>query len=85
MIVIGRTIEQSEKRNKSGIPFLSRIPILGPLFGTHDFQDKTTEIVLMMVPHIIADHIQSKNVTEEFKEKVERLKKELEKERKKQK
>jgi len=34
-----------------------------------------------MTPHIITDHIQSKTVTDDFKEKVEGIKKELEKER----
>jgi hypothetical protein len=38
-----------------------------------------------MTPHIITDHIQSRSVTEEFKERVEGIKKELEKEEKKSK
>jgi general secretion pathway protein D len=80
-IVIGGLIDSSKKRNKGGIPFLSRIPILGALFGFHDFQDKKRELILLMTPHIITDHIQSSAVTDEFKEKVEGLKKELEKQR----
>jgi hypothetical protein len=32
-----------------------------------------------MIPHIITDHIQSKTVTDEIRDKVEGLKKELEK------
>jgi hypothetical protein len=38
-----------------------------------------------MTPHVITDHMQSKKVTDEFKEKVEGLKKELEKEKKEKK
>jgi general secretion pathway protein D len=82
-IVIGGLIEDTKKRNKSGVPLLSKIPILGGLFGVHDLQDKKRELVLLMTPHIITDHIQSSMVTDEFKEKVEGLKKQLEKERKK--
>jgi general secretion pathway protein D len=82
-IVIGGLIEDTRKRNKSGVPLLSKIPILGALFGVHDLQNKKRELVLLMTPHIITDHIQSSAVTDEFKEKVEGLKKELEKERKK--
>jgi general secretion pathway protein D len=84
-IVIGGLIESQRKRNKGGIPLLSRIPILGALFGTHDFEDKKRELILLMTPHIITDHIQSKTVTDEFKERVEGLKKELEKEEEKRK
>jgi general secretion pathway protein D len=82
-IVIGGLIEDTKKRNKSGVPLLSKIPILGGLFGVQDLQDKKRELVLLMTPHIITDHLQSRTVTDEFKEKVEGLKKELEKERKK--
>ncbi len=82
-IVIGGLIETQRKRNKGGIPLLSKIPILGGLFGFHDFEDKKRELVLLMTPHIITDHIQSKAVTDEFREKVEGLKKELEKMEKK--
>lgn len=79
MIVIGGLIETSKKRDKSGIPYLSRIPILGALFGSHDYQDKRTELILLMIPHIITDQIQSKSVTQEFRDKLEGIKKELKK------
>jgi general secretion pathway protein D len=82
-IVIGGLIEDTRKRNKSGVPLLSKIPILGGIFGVHDLQDKKRELVLLMTPHIITDHVQSRTVTDEFKEKVEGLRKELEKEKKK--
>ncbi|OGP66023.1 MAG: type II secretion system protein GspD, partial [Deltaproteobacteria bacterium RBG_13_47_9] len=80
-IVIGGLIEDTRKRNKSGVPLLSKIPLLGALFGVQDLQNKKRELVLLMTPYIITDHIQSSTVTDEFKEKVEGLKKELEKER----
>jgi hypothetical protein len=37
-----------------------------------------------MTPHIITDHIQSRTITDEFKDKVEELKKEFEKREKKE-
>jgi general secretion pathway protein D len=82
-IVIGGLIEESKTANKTGIPVLSKIPILGALFGYQVYEKKKTEMILLMTPHIITDHIQSKSVTEEFKEKVDGLKKELEKKEKK--
>jgi general secretion pathway protein D len=83
MIVIGGLIEDSKNVRKTGIPLLSRIPILGGLFGTQEYITGKTELILLMTPHIITDHTQSRNVTDEFKEKMEGLKKELEKKRKK--
>ena len=82
-IVIGGLIEESKEKISKGVPLLSKIPILGGLFGTQQYDKKRTELVLLLTPHIITDHIQSKTVTDEFKERVEGLKKELEKEREK--
>jgi general secretion pathway protein D len=82
-IVIGGLIEDSKNVIKSGIPLLSKIPILGALFGSHEYEITKTELVLLMTPHVITDHIQSKSVTEEFKEKMEGLKKDLERRNKK--
>ena len=78
LIVIGGLIEDTKKRNISGVPFLSKIPLLGALFGARDYQDKKTELVLLMTPHIITDTGQSQAVTQEFREKIEKIKKELE-------
>jgi general secretion pathway protein D len=84
-IVIGGMIQDSKNVTKSGIPFLSRIPVLGALFGTHAYTLGKTELILLMTPHIISDQIQSDTVTREFREKVEGLRKELEKREKKEK
>ncbi|MGQ9509349.1 MAG: type II secretion system secretin GspD [Thermodesulfobacteriota bacterium] len=79
LIVIGGLIEDSKNTQKVGVPLLSKIPLIGALFGTQEYTSKKTELILMMTPHVITDHIQSQAVTEEFKSKVEGLKKEFEK------
>ncbi len=81
LIVIGGLIEDSKNTQKVGVPLLSKIPILGALFGSQEYTTKKTELILMMTPHVITDHIQSRAVSEEFKNKIEGLKKELEKRR----
>jgi general secretion pathway protein D len=78
MIIIGGFIEDSRTRNKSGVPLLHKIPLLGALFGTQEYINSKTELILLMVPHIITDQIQSKTVTDEFRDRVEGLKRELE-------
>jgi general secretion pathway protein D len=83
MIVIGGLISNQRSALKSGIPFLSRIPLLGALFGSQRYTGQKTELIFLMTPHIITDHIQSKSVTDEFRDKVEGIKKRLEGEEKK--
>ena len=84
-IVIGGLIQDSKNVTRSGIPLLSRIPLLGALFGQQEYVTGKTELILLMTPHIITDQLQSDNVTREFREKVEGIRKELEKKEKKKK
>ena len=76
-IVIGGLIEETKNVVKTGIPLLSKIPIIGAIFGYQTYEKKKTEMILIMTPHIIADQSQSRTVTEEFKEKVQGLKKQF--------
>jgi general secretion pathway protein D len=82
-IVIGGLIQDSKNVTRSGIPLLSRIPLIGALFGQHEDITGKTELILLMTPHIITDQLQSDTVTREFREKVEGIRKELEKKEKK--
>ena len=53
-VVIGGLADRQIERTRSGIPFLSAIPLIGGLFGnTHD-ADTQSELYLFLTPHIIA-------------------------------
>ena len=77
-IVLGGLIDEAKGTKKSGVPYLSKIPIIGALFGYHQYADKGTETILMLTPRVITDLIESNRVTREFKEKVGTIAKELE-------
>jgi general secretion pathway protein D len=81
-IVIGGLIEETKETVTSGLPLLSKIPFLGALFGYQTFKKKKTELLILLTPHVITDLDQSNAVTREFREKVEGIKKELEKKEK---
>jgi general secretion pathway protein D len=90
-VVIGGLIEEKKENIKTGIPYLSKIPVLGALFGYHTNTLNKTETIIFLTPHVISDMGDSQRVTDEFREKVysiqkelERKKKELEKEQQKQ-
>lgn len=78
-IVLGGLIDESKNATSAGVPFLSKIPILGALFGYQTRSINTTETILLMTPHVISDLQESNQVTQEFRDKVQKLKKELEK------
>jgi general secretion pathway protein D len=84
-IVLGGLIADSKEKITSGIPLLSKIPIIGALFGFQTYEKKRDELILLMTPHIISDQFKSDDVTREFKEKVEGMRKQLEEKEKKEK
>jgi Flp pilus assembly secretin CpaC len=47
-VLLSGLMESRQSRNTAGIPFLSDIPILGELFRSHDFQEKRSELVIVL-------------------------------------
>jgi general secretion pathway protein D len=84
-IAIGGLISKTKDVSSQGVPLLSKIPVLGFFFGKNKDSDKRRELILLLTPHIITDEIQSKKVTDEFREKIEGLKHDFEKSKKKEK
>jgi type II secretory pathway component GspD/PulD (secretin) len=53
--VIGGLADNTRSRDVTGIPFLSRIPLIGPfLFGRETRNEATNELFLFLTPHIIS-------------------------------
>lgn len=52
--VIGGLADNTRDRGRSGIPILSRIPILGALFGSTTRNDVTSELFLFLTPHVVS-------------------------------
>lgn len=48
---IGGIIQDSVRQNMAGLPGLSRIPILGALFRSREFQRSQTELVVLVTPY----------------------------------
>jgi general secretion pathway protein D len=84
-IAIGGLIRKEKGDSNQGIPILGKIPFIGFLFGKNKRTDERRELILLLTPHIITDEIQSKTVTDEFKDKIEGLKKTFEGEKKEKK
>ena len=51
-LVIGGLMEDQDEYQQTGLPGLSRLPILGHLFGTKDKTDQRRELVVLLTPHI---------------------------------
>jgi type II secretory pathway component GspD/PulD (secretin) len=51
-IVLGGLITDSKNKNYSGIPYLSRIPVLGALFRNTTDNKTRTELIILMCPEV---------------------------------
>lgn len=52
-IVLAGLHSQSHGKSKSGLPFLSQIPVIGALFGTHGSRHEKVQNVVFIVPSIV--------------------------------
>jgi len=72
-IVLGGLIREDTNRSSTGIPLLSKIPIIGAAFGAQGWNRTRTELVLVITPKIVRDTAQAREVTEELKRKLPAL------------
>lgn len=73
-LVIGGLIQEKKDDSSSGIPFLSKIPLLGHLFKYTTYTEGKTELVIMITPRIIGNPEQAATVSDEMKAKLGGLK-----------
>lgn len=76
-IVIGGLINETASKGRAGIPFLSKIPLLGFLFGS-TVDDKTrTELIIMITPRVVRNQNDAATVTADYMKKLRGVSKEL--------
>ncbi|WP_340120939.1 type II secretion system secretin GspD [Methylobacter svalbardensis] len=69
-IVLGGLIKDDNTDNKSGIPFLHDLPLIGPLFGATTKKNNKTELVVLITPRVVGTRQDARLITDEFKRKL---------------
>jgi len=71
-IALGGLITNNRQRTKSGIPLLSRIPIIGPfLFGNTNNTLDRTELLILLRPRVIRTVDDGRAITDELRHKIQ--------------
>jgi len=73
VIALGGLFRESKSLGKNGIPILSRIPLIGGLFGSHNNVQNRTELIVLLKPHVIRTPDDGRAVTEELRAKLRTL------------
>ncbi|GLQ89533.1 type II secretion system secretin GspD [Dyella flagellata] len=72
-VLLGGLIQQDNIDSTTGIPGLSRIPILRWLFGSNSKHKDRTELIVLITPRVISDGDEAKQLTDEYQERFESL------------
>lgn len=72
-MVMGGLINEGRGNTSEGLPLLSRIPILGGLFGQQQLKNNRTELVLFITPRVVENQVDISAVVHEMRRRMENL------------
>jgi general secretion pathway protein D len=70
VIALGGLFKDAKSFGKDGLPFLSRLPVVGALFGTHTNADNRTELIVLLKAHVLRSADDGRAITEELRSKL---------------
>jgi general secretion pathway protein D len=76
-IVIGGIIAETNGRTENRIPGIGHIPLVGWMFGSTSTNSSRKELIILITPHVVQSLDEATTITEQFKGKLQELKREL--------
>ena len=73
MVVLGGLMSEEKDLDRSGLPGLARIPVLGELIGSTTNTIKRTELIVFIRPQVIRDSRDARNVAEELRSRLQSM------------
>ncbi|MGY6518320.1 MAG: type II secretion system secretin GspD [Lysobacteraceae bacterium] len=65
-IMLAGLINDEQERSSAGLPGLSRLPVVGGLFGGQTQRSDREEIVILITPTVIRDPAEARRLTDEY-------------------
>lgn len=78
-IVIGGLISEQTSKAREGLPFLSKIPLLGYLFGATTDKYERRELVILLTPHVIKTQDDAVSVTSNYLQRMKGVQSDIDK------
>jgi general secretion pathway protein D len=72
-VMLAGLISDSTLDGSVGVPGLSRIPVIGALFGKKTQNSLRTEVVILVTPRVIRDPAEARKLTDEYGERFRAL------------
>jgi len=65
-IMLAGLITDSGEDGSSGVPGLSKLPVIGALFGRKTLKSERSEVIVLLTPTIVRNAQESRNLTDEY-------------------
>jgi general secretion pathway protein D len=72
-MVMGGLITENKANSSNGLPLLSRIPVIGGLFGAQQLTNDRTELVVFITPEVVSSEGDYTRVMDDLRRKMEQL------------
>jgi general secretion pathway protein D len=69
-IVIGGLIREDTTKSRTGIPWLTKIPLLGYLFGNTIDNEKRQEMIILLTPRVVRTQGEAETLTNDYVDKI---------------
>jgi general secretion pathway protein D len=74
-VAIAGLIHDKADNSRTGIPFLSEIPLLGSLFGTTNKNSSRSELIILITPHVIRTPEKLQEMSQDLKDSLRNVRK----------
>ncbi len=72
-VMLAGLINQTDSKGSSGFPGLSRVPVVGGLFGRQSQSQNRTEVVLLITPRVVRTPEATRTLTDDYIERFQGL------------
>ncbi|MDT8320629.1 MAG: type II secretion system secretin GspD [Xanthomonadales bacterium] len=72
-VFLGGLISEQDSRGRSGVPYLSRVPVIGSMFGARSKALSRSETLVMITPTVIESAVDLKEISKEMEKQFSRL------------
>ena len=72
-LIMGGLIRDTKQQASEGIPWLTKIPILGGLFGQQEVKDQRSELVLFVTPRVVETAQDMRGIIDDLRRRMDRL------------
>jgi general secretion pathway protein D len=72
-VLLAGLIKTEQVKGSSGIPYLSRLPVVGALFGQQHRANNRSEVLVLITPTVVRDPAEARKLTDEYGERFRAL------------